>query len=163
MLALSLLSLFVIKKLHQHNELKTELSEYLCIKEYNGVLQSYVSFMQKSNWAIKNIDRIDKVLWPFPSLKLASGATKSIEVALKRMQEVKTISVLQKFVTLKRKNCPISPNALIPPYNVVKRSPNGEARLRRKKWQLIFFGKKILKQKMHISQNTLKIKSYQIQ
>ena len=143
-------------------QLKQEIKEYLCIKEYNGRLQNYVQFMQKTNWALSNVDKIDKILWLFPTLKIVKGASKGLEIALKRMQELKTISILQKLTKLKRNSCPIPLNGLIPPYNLVNRGASGEARLRSKKWELIFFGKKIIRQSLRVTSNALKIKTYQI-
>lgn len=138
--------------------------EHLCIKEFNGILSSYVAFMEKTNWALMNSSNLDLILSAFPLLKFSTKVTThSLKLAIKRLQEAKTLSLLQKFTVLRKKKCPIPLNAFIPPYQLVNRDLSDRAKLRKKKWKFLFFGKKIIKQSLHVAKGTLKIKTFYLQ
>lgn len=144
MLSLSLFTIIILKKIQIHNELKKILHQYNCIKNYNGITENYLYYMEKTNNFIINTNNIEKILIFFPYLKLANLSAKALKTVIQKGQEINTLSYLKNVSTLQKQKCHIPINAYIAPYRLFPRNKDGSANLRNKVWSITFIKEKII-------------------
>lgn len=118
---------------------------FLCVKETKGEVHTFMKFMGRTNWAIKNINRASLIMAFIPGLQGAALDAQKAKKYLQYIQEARVVSYLKTLSDLKLKDCPLDPRMLITPLKlgsrVLKRDGEGAAILRKKEWDYYFFSK----------------------
>ena len=121
---------------------------FLCVKETKGEFHSFMKFMGRANWAIKNINRASLVMLFIPGLQAVALDVQKAKKYLQYVQEVKLVSYLKTLKDLKDKSCPIDPRMFITPFKLgarlLRRDKEGAAILKEEKWTYYYFSKPYL-------------------
>ena len=143
---LMLLSALELKKSFSLLEKRTHL--YLCAKETKGEFMEYLILMGRTNWAIKNLNRIKLITMIIPGLQGVSGNADKARRILQGYQNYKLISHMNTLRRMKGKGCFLDPQLFITPFilNAVgyQRDNEGAALLRKTKWTYIYLQKPYL-------------------
>lgn len=133
-LALTTLVLLCALELrHSFKTLEKRTTIFLCVKETKGEFHQFIKFMGRTNWGIKNINRVSLIMMFIPGLQGASMNAQKLKTTLKRAQDVRLISYLKTLRNLRTKSCPIDPRMLITPFRPA-RDNDGALKLREKQW-----------------------------
>lgn len=129
---------------------------FLCVKETKGELTLYLELMGKTNWAIKNINRLRLITLIIPGLQGVSANASKARKVIQTYQNIKLISYLKSLHSIKLKGCPLDTQLLITPYQLgpygYKRDTEGVALLRKNEWTYVYFLKPyFLTHKVHLS------------
>lgn len=121
---------------------------YLCVKETKGEHHEFLEFMGRTNWGIKNINRLALIMLFIPGLQgVAANADRAKEV-LKSLQTLRLISYLKTLSSLRNKGCPLDPRMFMTPYklggSIFQRDVEGAAILKEKEWTYYYFSKPYL-------------------
>lgn len=115
---------------------RTEL--FLCAKETEGELVRYMTFMGRTNWALKNIRRVQLIAVLFPALLPIAGNAEKVRKAIQLLQDLSLIPYMKKLSELKSRGCPLDPRLLKTPFELggfgYRRGSYGRAKLRNVKW-----------------------------
>ena len=115
---------------------RTEL--FLCAKETEGELVRYMTFMGRTNWALKNIRKAQLVMVLIPGLQGLAGNAEQIRKTLEAIQDLTLVPYMKKLSDLKLRGCPVDPRLFITPFYVsgrgYQRGSSGAARIRNEKW-----------------------------
>jgi hypothetical protein len=140
LLGIIILTSLELKKSYLHLEKRTHL--FLCVKETKGELQSFMSFIGKVNWGIKNMNKIKLLLTIFPGLQAHSMNAEKMKEYLQKSQDLRVINYLRRLNQLLNKSCPIDPRMLLTPFKMqqtfLKRTHTGLVYLREKEWSYHF-------------------------
>lgn len=121
---------------------------YLCAKETKGELMLYLILMGRTNWAIKNLNRIKLITMIIPGLQGVSGNADKARRLLQSYQNYKLLSYMNTLRVLKGKRCFLDPQLFITPFmlNAVgyQRDNEGAALLRKTKWTYFYLEKPYL-------------------
>jgi hypothetical protein len=143
---LLLLSALELKKSFSLLEKRTHL--YLCAKETKGEFMLYLILMGRTNWAIKNLNRLKLITMIIPGLQGVSGNADRARRILQGYQNYKLISHLNTLRRMKQKGCFLDPQLFITPFmlNAVgyQRDNEGAALLRKTKWTYYYLQKPYL-------------------
>lgn len=135
-----LLCALELQRSFSHLEKRTLL--LLCTKETKGELDRYLKFMGRSNWGIKNINRVKWVMVFFPGLQGAALNAERAKSFLVSLQNSTLILYFKKLAELKSKGCFIDPRLFKTPFELsgkgYARDSLSAAKLRNKKWDYIF-------------------------
>jgi hypothetical protein len=121
---------------------------FLCVKETKGELNRHLKFMGRSNWAIKNINRLSLVMMFIPGLQGVAANAEQAKEYLKLIQNAFVVSHLKSLMNLKQKGCPLDPRMITTPFKLgaglLDRDNEGAAQLRDTKWTYYFLAKPYL-------------------
>lgn len=136
-----------------YKELKERAQLFICTKEFKGELEIFLTQIGKTNWAIKNLDRLSKTSLLIPGLQGASVKSANAKKLLILYQNTLLISYLKKLTSLKGRSCPIRSDFFKTPFHITlsgfKRDQLGGALLRSSE----------LKYSLTVGGNTLLLKS----
>lgn len=117
-------------------EKRTEL--FLCMKETEGELTRYMKFMGRTNWALKNIEKVKLIALFVPGLQGVAADAEKAKKLLKYMQKAALVPYLKKLVALRSRGCPLDPRMVKTPFVLsgsgYARAWDDTAKLRSKKW-----------------------------
>ncbi len=117
-------------------EKRTEL--FLCVKETEGELTRFMTFMGRTNWAIRNVEKAKLIMLFIPGLQGGALEAEKAKRTLMLLQTSSLIPYLKKVAELKSKGCPLDPRILITPFALsgsgYQRESDGAAKLRKEKW-----------------------------
>lgn len=143
---LTFLCALELKKSFSLLEKRTHL--YLCAKETKGELMLYLTLMGRTNWAIKNLNRIKLITMIIPGLQGVSGNADKARRVLQSYQNYKLLSYMNTLRVLKGKGCFLDPQLFITPFmlNAVgyQRDNEGAALIRKTKWTYFYLEKPYL-------------------
>ena len=108
----------------------------------------YLILMGRTNWAIKNLNRIKLITMIIPGLQGVSGNADKARRLLQSYQNYKLLSYMNTLRVLKGKRCFLDPQLFITPFmlNAVgyQRDNEGAALLRKTKWTYFYLEKPYL-------------------
>jgi hypothetical protein len=111
---------------------------FLCVKETEGELKRYMTFMGRTNWALKNLQKARLVALFIPGLQGAALEGEGIKKLLISLQNLALVPYLKKVGELHSRGCPLDPRVLQTPFQLTglgyKRALDSSARLRNEKW-----------------------------
>lgn len=136
--SLVLLCALELRKSYRLLERRTHL--FLCVKETKGEFHSFMKFMGRANWAIKNINRASLIMIFIPGLQKVALDAQKAKKYIQYVQNGKIVSYLKTLKDLKGKQCPLDPRMFLTPFKV-KRDPYGALVLREKEWTYYFLSK----------------------
>jgi hypothetical protein len=143
-----LLTLCGLELHRSYKQLEKRTKLFLCIKESKGELKQFLHGMGRTNWMIKNTSRAQYLFAVIPGLQGASLKARKIKKILQQFQQALLIKFFTNLTKIKQKACPLAPQLLLTPFKTkhitFERGPEGEALLRRKKWDYYFFQKPYL-------------------
>lgn len=117
----------------------------LCVKETKGELHGFIKIMGQTNWALKNITKIQIISLFIPGLQAIAGNANNVKRAIKVYQKLQLLLYLKKMAELKQKSCPIDPKLLLSPFQLnlldFKRGLSGVALIRSNEWTYYFLHK----------------------
>jgi hypothetical protein len=123
--------------------MKTRTTLLLCTKETKGELHELLIFMGRTNWGIKNLQRVKLLSLILPGSQFTSQSADKIKKILQRTQEVRLASHFNIIKNLKLKGCPLPLSLLKTPFEtigpILKRDQNGSIKLRSFEWNYYFF------------------------
>ena len=141
----SLILLCSLELQKSFNLLQKRTHLFLCAKETKGEVHHFMKFMGRTNWAIKNINRLSLVMVFIPGLQGAAMNAQKAKKYLQYIQEGTVVSYLKTLNDLRIKECPLDPRMLITPFvlgsRVLERDTDGAAILRKTKWNYYFLSK----------------------
>jgi hypothetical protein len=144
--SLVLLSALELRKSFLLLQKRTNL--FLCVKQTKGEFHSFMKFMGRSNWAIKNINRVSLVMAFIPGLQGAAANAQKAKKYIQYAQNTRVVSYLKTLKDLPHDKCTIDPRMYITPYKLgtqfLKRDGEGAAILRDNKWTYYYFAKPYL-------------------
>lgn len=115
---------------------------FLCVKETNQEMKSYLRFMGRTNWAIKNTNKVRLIMLIIPGLQGASLQADKIKKTLKHLQNLQLIKHLSTMTKLKGQGCPLDPALYMTPFQIsasgYKRDFNEAAIIRTPTWTYHF-------------------------
>lgn len=146
LMSIVLLSALELRKSYRLLERRTEL--FLCAKESKGEFHQYMKFMGRTNWGIKNIEKLALIMMFIPGLQGVAANAEKAKKFLQVSQELKHISYLKTLAGLKAKSCPLDPRMYISPFipgpRLFKRDFHGAIKLKETKWTYYYFSKPYL-------------------
>lgn len=117
-------------------EKRTEL--FLCMKETEGEFVRYMKIMGRTNWALKNLDKVKYVAVFFPVLAPLAVNAEKAKKQLLLLQNLTLVPYMKKLSDLKRRGCPLDPRMIKTPFELsalgYARSHDDTAKLRSTKW-----------------------------
>lgn len=113
---------------------------YLCVKETKGEFHEFMKFMGRSNWAIRNLNRLSIVMIFIPGLQKFAIDAQKAKKYLQYIQNGRTVSYLKTLKDLKGRNCPLDPRMFLTPFKL-KRDQLGALVLREKEWTYYYLSK----------------------
>ncbi len=133
----------VSKRVNQIKEQKDKQELFLCTKKINGLTQTFLKNIHKTNSYLKvlTIGKLISITIPIPGINLATkgGIANAIKI-IKILQVKESISYLNYMRNIWLKGCKISPNAIKTPFKFYglgfKRDKLNQAKLRGKKWKI---------------------------
>ena len=145
---LVLLSSLELRKSFKLLEKRTQL--FLCVKETKGEFHQFMKFMGRTNWGIKNINRVSLITMFIPGLQGASMEAQKLKKYLQYSQGMRLVSYLKTLNDLRTKSCPLDPRMYITPFKLgtrlFQRDAEGAVVLRERKWTYYFLSKPYLLQ-----------------
>lgn len=145
---LILLSSLELRKSFKLLEKRTQL--FLCVKETKGEFHHFMKFMGRTNWGIKNINRVGLIMMFIPGLQGASMESEKLKKYLQYAQEARLVSYLKTLNDLRSKSCPLDPRMFITPFKLgtrlFQRNAEGAVVLREEEWTYYFLSKPYLLQ-----------------
>lgn len=146
LMSLVLLCGLDLRKSFRDLEKRTHL--FLCVKETKGEFNEFMKFMGRTNWGIKNINRVSIIMLFIPGLQGAATNARKAKKYLVQTQEMRLASYMKSIHDIKRKGCPLDPRMLITPFKLgerlLKRDIEGALILREEKWTYYFLSKPYL-------------------
>jgi hypothetical protein len=132
-----------LKRSFRYLEKRTHL--YLCVKETKGELEQFLNLMGRSNWGIKNLQRVSLISAIIPGAQAASMEAQKLKKYLQYFQDANLLSYVNKINGLRSKNCALDPRIYLTPYKLgpklFARDEEGAAVLREPEWTYAFFSK----------------------
>jgi hypothetical protein len=122
---------------------------FLCVKETKGEVNEFMTFMGRTNWAIKNINRASLIMAFIPGLQGAALDAQKLKKYLKHAQSARLALYLKTLNDLRKKKCSLDPRMFLTPFQIstgLKRDGHGAAKLREEKWTYYFLAKPYLLQ-----------------
>lgn len=113
---------------------------YLCVKETKGEFHEFMKFMGRSNWAIKNLNRMSLIMIFIPGLQKFALDAQKAKKYLQYIQNGRIVSYLKTLKDLKDKSCPLDPRMFLTPFKL-KRDELGALVLRKEEWTYYFLSK----------------------
>ncbi len=114
----------------------------LCLKEAKGELHQFIFHIEKTNWAIKHIDKAKYLIF-VPGLQAVAANTERAKELIKKYQDITLARYLFKLSRL-QKRCRQSPQSFMTPYEIsmkgFRRKFNGIT-IWRNKWRMQIIGK----------------------
>jgi hypothetical protein len=111
---------------------------FLCVKETEGELKRYMTFMGRTNWALKNLKKAQLVAMFIPGLQGAAMEGEKLKRTLIYLQNMSLVAYLKKVAELRSRDCPLDPRLLHTPFQLAgagyKRADDDTAELRNEKW-----------------------------
>ncbi|MFL5784874.1 MAG: hypothetical protein ACJ76H_09715 [Bacteriovoracaceae bacterium] len=111
---------------------------FLCVKETEGEMKRYLTFMGRTNWALKNLQKARLVALFIPGLQGAALEGEEIKRLLISLQNLALVPYLKKVAALSGRGCPLDPRMLQTPFQLAgmgyRRAIDGTAQLRNEKW-----------------------------
>lgn len=133
---------------HNYSLLEKRTQLFLCVKETKGEHKKFMSFMGKTNWGIKNLNKLGLITLFIPGLQGISSNAQKAKKYLQYTQEIRLISYLKTLRDLKGKSCPLDPRMFITPFQIgtrfLNRDSEGAAQLRANEWTYYYFQKPYL-------------------
>lgn len=115
---------------------------FLCTKEIKGEVHLYLEFMGRTNWGIKNANRVAWISYLIPGLQGVAANAEKVRDLLKHLQTMKLASYLKTLASLRQKGCSLDPRMAITPFELstfgYARDVEGRAKLREVKWNYYF-------------------------
>ncbi len=143
LVGLFLLAHLSLRKTYRQMQIRTSL--FLCVKESKGEIKNYLTFMGQTNWGIKNLNRVSWIAAVIPGLQGVASSAENAKRFLIFTQEMKYVSYMQKWASLKSKGCPLDLRVVTTPYtrNLLSYSRDSEdaAVLKEPKWSYLFIKK----------------------
>lgn len=143
LMSVVLLSALELQKSFKLLKKRTHL--FLCVKETKGELHTYMKFMGRTNWGIKNINRASLIMMFIPGAQGAAMEAKKLKKYIQYTQEARTVSYLKTLKDLRSKSCPLDPRMFITPFKLgtrlLDRDGDGAAILREEEWTYGYFSK----------------------
>lgn len=102
----------------EFKELQSRAALFLCAKEFKGELETFLFHIGRTNWTIKNLDRISKISFFIPGLQGASFKSAKAKKIISLYQNSLLISYLKKLGDLKQRSCPIGIEFFKTPYHI---------------------------------------------
>lgn len=126
-------------KLHRSFRLLEKRTElFLCMKESEGELQRYMKFMGRTNWGLKNLEKVKLIALFIPGLQGVAADAEKAKKLLIHIQNLGLVSYLKNLSGLKARGCPLDPRMLTTPFhlsgNGYSRSMDETAKLRSRQW-----------------------------
>jgi len=141
-LLLSLGLLLILLTSHHFQQMKARGELMLCLKETKGELHLFMTHIEKTNWAIKHIDKAKYLIF-IPGLQAAAANTERAKELIKKYQDFTLARYLLK-LSLLQKRCRQSPQSFKTPYEIsmkgFRRKFNGTT-IWRNKWKTQIIGK----------------------
>lgn len=141
-LLLSLGLLLILLTSHHFRQMKARGELMLCLKETKGELHQFMIHIEKTNWAIKHIDKAKYLIF-IPGLQAVAANTERAKELIKKYQNLTLARYLFK-LSLLHKRCRQSPQSFMTPYQVGRggfsRKFNGTT-IWRNKWRTQVIGK----------------------
>lgn len=123
---------------------------FLCVKETKGEVNDFMTFMGRTNWAIKNINKASLVMAFIPGLQGAALNAQRAKKYLQYIQEARTAFYLRTLASLRGRKCSTDPRMFLTPFKLgsrlLKRDAHGAAELRDEKWTYYYLSKPYLLQ-----------------
>jgi hypothetical protein len=142
LMSIVLLCALELRKSFKLLEKRTNL--FLCVKESKGEFNQYMKFMGRTNWAIKNINRVSLIMMFVPGLQGVAASSQKAKKFLQQAQNLKLISYLKTLSHLEAKSCPLDPRMLITPFKMGSRDSDGALILKEDQWAYYYFSKPYL-------------------
>lgn len=124
------------------SHLKNRTQLLLCVKETKGELNRYLLFMGRTNWGIKNINKIKWLMVFIPGLQGAAANAEQAKRLLISLQDSTLLLYLSKLAQLKAQGCSLDPRLLQTPFELsgrgYARDHTRAAKLRSTKWDYYF-------------------------
>lgn len=144
-----LLTLCGLELQHNFSMMKKRTNLFLCVKETKGELDLYLKTIGRVNWLLKNVSKAQLIAVFYPPLWPVVGNTEKLKKVAKSIQAGRLTLFYLNLKKLKSKGCPLDPQLLINPYQLgtdygFKRSIDGVAIIRSKKWTYYFLDKPYL-------------------
>lgn len=140
---LMLLTSLELKK--EFSLLKKRTDLFLCVKETKGELKEFITFMGRTNWGIKNINRASLIMIFIPGFQGAALDAQKLKKALIHWQNLSIAKYAKTVHSLKAKSCPVDPRMYLTPFEMTgtgfKRDKDGAAILRRNTWDYHFLSR----------------------
>lgn len=134
-----LLSALELKRSFHHLQQRTKL--FLCIKESKGEINDFMTFIGRTNWGIKNINKASMIMMFIPGLQGASMNAQKMKKLLQHLQTTKITLYLNSIRRLKQKKCHLDPRIYQTPIKIGQRTAEGALILRSKEWTYGYFSK----------------------
>jgi hypothetical protein len=134
-----LLSALELKRSFHHLQQRTKL--FLCIKESKEEIHDFMTFIGRTNWGIKNINKASMIMMFIPGLQGASMNAQKMKKILQNLQTTKITMYLNSIKRLKQKKCQMDPRIYLTPVKVGQRTAEGALILRSKEWTYGYFSK----------------------
>ncbi|WP_408097245.1 hypothetical protein ACJVC5_19625 [Peredibacter sp. HCB2-198] len=113
---------------------------FLCVKETKGEFNEFMTFMGRTNWGIKNINRASLIMMFIPGLQGAAMDAQKLKKYLVYAQNIRLVSYLRTLKDLRGKSCPLDPRMFITPFKT-KRDAEEALVLRENEWTYYFLQK----------------------
>lgn len=131
-----LLSALELRKSYKLLEKRTHL--FLCVKESKGEIHKFMTFMGRTNWGIKNINRASLIMIFIPGAQGMALEAQKMKKYLQYVQNARIVSYLKTLKDLKKNQCPLDPRMFITPFEL-KRDDDGALELREDEWTYGYF------------------------
>jgi len=141
LLILCLTSIVLISALELRNSFKllerrTHL--FLCVKETKGEFHEFMTFMGRTNWGIRNINRVSLIMLFIPGAQGMALDAQKVKKYLQYAQNTRIVSYLKTLKDLKKKQCPLDPRMFITPFEI-NRDSDGALKLKDDEWTYGYF------------------------
>lgn len=138
---LVLLCALELRKSFRLLEKRTHL--FLCAKETKGELHLFLTFMGRTNWGIKNLNRASIIMLFIPGAQGAAMDAQKLKKYLQWAQNARLVSYLKTLKGIQSKQCPLDPRMFITPFkfgtSILERDSDGGAILREEEWTYGYF------------------------
>jgi len=122
--------------------LKKRTNILLCSKIAIQEVIRHVHFISKTNWAIKNAQKIKTVSLLIPGLQGVSLKTENIQIYLKTLQEFEYLRHLENLKKIKHKRCEMTSKTFLTPFkhdlSLYQRDQQQTILQRSSSWEYIF-------------------------
>lgn len=148
LMGMVLLCALELKKSYGLLQKRTHL--FLCVKETKGEFHDYMTFMGRTNWAIKNINKASLIMMFIPGLQGVAADAQKAKKYLQYVQEARLVLYVKKLADLRARKCSTDPRMFLTPFKLgtrlLKRDAHGAAELREEKWTYYYLSKPYLLQ-----------------
>lgn len=114
----------------------------LCVKETKGEMNDFLVFMGRTNWGVKNVNRLGLIMLFIPGLQGGAVKAQKAKKYLQYIQEARVTSYLVTLSKLKKRGCPLDPRMMLTPLmlgdRLLKRDAEGAAILREPTWNYLY-------------------------